>query len=144
MLGKITTAALTGLAVFTALHAQSTAHSVWDGVYTADQAKRGQALYNQHCAHCHGDSLAGGEMAPPLAGGNFQSNWNGLSVGDLFDRTRISMPQDKPGKLSREVNADILAYVFSVNQYPVGQTELPHASEVLKDIMIEASKAEKK
>ena len=83
-------------------------------------------------------------MAPPLAGGNFQSNWNGLSVGDLFDRTRISMPQDKPGKLSREVNADILAYVFSVNQYPVGQTELPHASEVLKDIMIEASKAEKK
>ena len=144
MLGKITTAALTGLAVFTALYAQSTPHSVWDGVYTADQAKRGQALYNQHCAHCHGDTLAGGEMAPPLAGGNFQSNWNGLSVADLFDRTRISMPQDKPGKLSREVNADILAYVFSVNQYPAGQTELPKASEVLKDIMIEASKAEKK
>ena len=144
MLGKITTAALTGLAVFTALQAQSTAHSVWDGVYTADQAKRGQALYNQHCAHCHGDSLAGGEMAPPLAGGNFQSNWNGLSVADLFDRTRISMPQDKPGKLSREVNADIMAYIFSVNQYPAGQTELPKASEVLKDIMIEASKAEKK
>jgi mono/diheme cytochrome c family protein len=148
MKGKITTAVVVALAAFTAgystVRAQATPHSVWDGVYTAEQAKRGQALYNQHCAHCHGDTLGGGEMAPPLAGGNFQSNWNGLSVADLFDRTRISMPQDKPGKLSREVNSDILAYVFSANQYPAGQTELPKASEVLKDIMIEASKAEKK
>jgi mono/diheme cytochrome c family protein len=144
MKGKITTAALVGMAVFTALQAQSTAHSVWDGVYTSDQAKRGQALYNQHCAHCHGDTLAGGEMAPPLAGGNFLSNWNGLSVGALFERTRISMPQDKPGKLSREVNADIMAYLLSMNQFPAGQAELPKATEVLNDIMIDATKPDKK
>ena len=148
MKGKITTAAIVGLAAFTAfystLRAQSSAHSVWDGIYTADQAKRGQALYNQHCAHCHGDTLGGGEMAPPLAGGNFLSNWNGLSVGDLFERTRISMPQDKPGKLSREVNADVLAYIFSMNQFPAGQTEMTKAAEILKDIMIEPSKSDKK
>ncbi len=148
MKGKITTAAVVALAAFTAgysmLRAQSAPRSVWDGVYTADQAKRGQALYNQNCARCHGDTLAGGEMAPPLAGANFLSNWTGLSVGDLFDRTRISMPQDKPGKLSREVIADVLAYILSQNQFPAGETELPKATEVLKDIMIEATKPEKK
>jgi len=148
MKGKITTAAVVAVAAFTAgystLRAQAAAHSVWDGVYTADQAKRGQGLYNQHCAHCHGDTLAGGEMAPPLAGANFLSNWTGLSVGDLFERTRISMPQDKPGKLSREVNADVLAYIISMNQFPAGQTELPKAAEILNGIMIEASKPEKK
>src|ERR1700682_1512922 len=89
--------------------------SVWDGVYSAEQAKRGQARYNSQCASCHGDSLAGGESAPPLAGGEFLSNWNALTVGDLFDRTRSTMPQSKPGSLSREANAEILAYVFKMN-----------------------------
>src|SRR5215472_5961026 len=98
-------------ALYSNLHAQSS-KSVWDGVYTADQAKQGQALYNESCSSCHGDTLMGGESAPALAGGEFLSNWNGLTLGDLFERIRKTMPLDKPGKLSREVNADILAYVL--------------------------------
>src|SRR5262245_60619529 len=108
-----------------AVFAQAT-KSVWDGVYTADQAKRGQSAYNSQCASCHGDTLGGGESAPPLAGGEFLANWSGLTVGDLFDRTRASMPQSKPGSLSREMNADILAYVLSANQFPAGKSELAH------------------
>jgi mono/diheme cytochrome c family protein len=113
-------------------------------VYTPDQAKRGDALYRQQCASCHGTALTGGESAPPLAGGEFLSNWNGLTVGDLFERIRISMPADRPGKLTREQNADILAFILSMNQFPSGKTELERQTEVLKQIRVEAAKAEEK
>jgi S-disulfanyl-L-cysteine oxidoreductase SoxD len=148
---KITALAIVALAVigasYSALHAQDDAsaqRSVWDGVYTEDQAKRGQPLYNEHCASCHGDSLTGGEMAPPLVGGEFLSNWNGLTVGDLFERIRTTMPLSKPGKLSREVNSDITAYMLNFGQFPAGQTELPRDTQLLKQIKIEATKPEKK
>jgi S-disulfanyl-L-cysteine oxidoreductase SoxD len=118
--------------------------SVWDGVFTAEQARRGQARYIELCASCHGDTLAGGESAPPLAGGEFLANWNTLTVGDLFDRTRATMPQNKPGSLSREANAGIMAYLLSANQFPEGKEALPERSEVLKEIRIEAVKPERK
>ena len=59
-------------------------------------------------------------MAPGLAGGEFISGWDGLTVGDLFERIRISMPQNAPGSLSGQQNADILAFMFSVNKFPAG------------------------
>ena len=62
-----------------------------------------QALYNKNCASCHGDALTGVEVSPPLAGGEFLSNWNGLTLGDLFERIRTTMLQNAAGKLSREV-----------------------------------------
>ena|SRR5579863_6040972 len=145
---KIATVTMLGLAALGAslatLRAQSDTRSVWDGVFTEDQAKRGQGSYNENCSSCHGDSLTGGEMAPALAGGDFQSNWNGLTMGDLYDRIRTTMPLNQPGKLSREVNADILAYILRVNQFPAGQAELPHQSEVLKLIRFESVKPDKK
>ena len=117
-----------------------TSRTVWDGVYTDDQAKRGEGLYGKECASCHGSELTGGESAPPLAGDSFFANWNGLTVGDLFERIRLSMPQDRPGRLSRQQNADILAYVLGVNQFPAGQAELPTETERLKQIRFEAVK----
>src|SRR5229473_1932633 len=80
----------------------STSRSVWDGVYTEEQAKRGEELYRKECASCHGDTLVGGGGAAPLTGGAFLSNWNGLTVGDLFDRIRKTMPQGALGKLSKQ------------------------------------------
>ena len=68
------------------------------------------------------------------------SNWDGLTVGDLFERVRISMPQGDPGKLDRQQTADVLAYVLQVNSFPVGETELVRRTEVLKQIRIEAMK----
>lgn len=120
--------------------AQDVSRSVWDGVYSTEQSKRGQESYVKECAGCHGDLLTGGEQAPPLAGGEFLSNWNGLTLGDLFERIRKTMPMNKPGKLSREVNADILAYMLAVNRFPAGSTELSHTTEVLNQIRIEATK----
>ena len=118
--------------------------SIWDGVYTKEQARRGEKLYHSQCASCHGEMLTGGEAAPPLAGGEFLSNWNGLTVGDLFERIRISMPQDHPGRLSRQENADILSFVLSVSKFPAGKTELQPRLEVLKEIHLEAARPDEK
>ena len=118
--------------------------SVWDGVYTEEQAKRGEELYRKQCASCHAETLTGGESAPPLSGGAFLSNWNGLTVGDLFDRIRKTMPLNTPGKLTRQQNADILAFVFSVNKFPSGKSELQNKTELLKEIRVEMTKPDPK
>jgi mono/diheme cytochrome c family protein len=114
--------------------------SVWDGVYTEDQAKRGEPVYRKECASCHGDLATGGESAPPLTGGAFLANWNGLTVGDLFDRIRKTMPQSAPRRLTRRQDADVLAYLLSVNKFPAGKTELYRQAERLKEIRFEAAK----
>jgi mono/diheme cytochrome c family protein len=114
--------------------------SVWDGVYTEDQSKRGEPIYRKECASCHGDMLTGGESAPPLTGGAFLANWNGLTLGDLFDRIRKTMPQSNPGRLTRQQDADILAFILSANKFPAGKTELYRQSEMLKEIHFESAK----
>ena len=124
--------------------ASSDSRSVWDGVYTDEQAKRGEPVYHKECAPCHGDSLAGGESAPPLTGGAFLSNWNGLTLADLFDRIRKTMPQNAPGKLTRQQNADVLAFALSANKFPAGKTELSRQTEFLKEIRFDAVKPEPK
>lgn len=140
---KIKAAAFFGLAAsglfYSVLHAQST-RSVWDGVYSDEQATKGEGLYAQHCASCHGGSLEGGDVPPALAGSDFLSNWNGLSVGDLFERIRVTMPIDRPQTLSRDVNSAILAFMFRVNKFPAGKDAMPGQTEVLKGIQIEPKK----
>ena len=122
------------------VHAQPPTKSIWDGVYTEEQATRGKALYSQECASCHGGELTGGEMAPPLAGGEFMAGWDGLTIGDLFERVRISMPQNAPGSLSGQQNADILSFMFSSNKFPAGTAELPKEAGILKQIKFEVKK----
>ena len=128
------------LVLHTAVHAQPPSKSIWDGIYTEEQATRGKALYSQECSSCHGGELTGGEMAPPLAGGEFMAGWDGLTVGDLFERIRISMPQNAPGSLSGQQNADILSFIFSASKFPTGTTELPKEAGILKQIKFEVKK----
>jgi mono/diheme cytochrome c family protein len=128
------------LVLHSTVHAQPPTKSIWDGVYTEAQAARGKDLYANQCSSCHGAELTGGEMAPGLAGGEFISGWDGLTVGDLFERIRISMPQNAPGSLSGQQNADILSFVFSVNKFPTGSEELAKEAGILKTIKFEAKK----
>ena len=124
--------------------AASDMRSVWDGVYTDEQARRGQPLYHDSCSACHGDLLKGSGETPALAGNTFLSNWNGLPLGDLFERIRRTMPQDKPSRVNRQQKSDILAYLLSCNGFPVGKTELRHQTEFLNEIRFDATKPDPK
>jgi mono/diheme cytochrome c family protein len=122
------------------MYAQETQRTVWDGVYTEEQSKRGQAVFLEECASCHGRDLEGADMTPPLTGAAFMSNWDGLTVGDFADRIRISMPLNRPGILSRQQNADVVAYILRFNQFPAGNEELSRDVQTLKQIMFKASR----
>lgn len=111
----------------------------WDGVYTEAQATRGEKLWGEKCAKCHGADLSGGD-APTLVGSEFSANWDDLSLGDLADRLRISMPQDNPQSLSREETAELVATILKGNGMPVGQADLPAQTENLKTIKYKAKK----
>jgi S-disulfanyl-L-cysteine oxidoreductase SoxD len=122
--------------------AQDGPRTVWDGVYTDAQAERGKAIYFEKCTRCHGPTLmGGGEGAGPLQGSTFGGNWNGVPLGEMLDRMRSSMPLDKPATLSRQQSADVLAFIFSVNKFPSGKTELSRQAEILNLIQFKATKA---
>ena len=122
----------------------SESQSVWDGVYTEEQAKRGAEFYQKDCSTCHGDRLNGTGEAPALSGGKFLSNWNGLTLGDLFERIRKTMPQDKPERVPRREKADVLAYILNFNKFPAGKNELRNQAEWLRQIQFEETKPERK
>jgi len=113
-----------------------TPESVWDRIYSNEQAALGETVYAQACASCHREKLEGRGQTPPLAGGDFLSNWKGMTVGDLLDKMQVSMPADKPGSLSREQNAAILAYILKVNEFPAGSKDLPSIS-ALRNVRFE-------
>jgi cytochrome c len=131
----------------------TTARSTWFGVYSSDQAARGRVLYDRYCASCHLPDLDGrpsgaGLFIPPdryvvprpspaLDGYEFQANWTSLTLWNLFERIRISMPQDAPGSLTRQQNVDIVAYILERNAYPAGSFELPPSKDVLDWITVE-------
>jgi mono/diheme cytochrome c family protein len=119
---------------------QETTGSVLDGVYTEGQAARGATGFAQNCAVCHGASLGGMGEAPALTGAQFISDFNGLTVGDLFERMRTTMPLNNPGALSRDQYADILAFMLKSNGYPAGERELYRRSEYLNTIRFEAAR----
>jgi mono/diheme cytochrome c family protein len=119
---------------------QTPTRSVRDGVYSSAQMKRGETVFQENCAVCHGQDLSGGEVAPALFGGNFMSNWNGLTVGDLSERIRQSMPPDNPDKINQQQRVDVISLILNANGFPDGQKDLETRVEFLKQIKIEPKK----
>ncbi len=114
--------------------------SVWEGVYSSAQAKRGQALYAKACASCHRADLEGHGPTPSLAGSEFRDRWDGQTLDDLFEKTQATMPGDHPGSLSREDNAAILAFILQSNEMPAGEKDLKTDSDSLAKIRFTAAK----
>jgi mono/diheme cytochrome c family protein len=111
------------------------ASSVWDGVYSPAQATRGERVYVDQCLRCHGSSLLGGGDAPALTGPLFAGNWDGVPLSDLFDRIRTTMPQERPGSLSRQDTADVIAYMLKAGGVPAGSAPLATQSLALGQIV---------
>ena len=93
--------------------------------YTAEQAELGQGAYAEGCASCHGDNLDDGEFAPPLKGVDFRETWRADAPGQLFDLTRATMPQDRPGTLGDDIYAQLVAYILQENGSAPGEAALP-------------------
>jgi len=104
--------------------------SVWDGVYSETQARRGAAIYDSPCGKCHGYRLNGAPDDPdmistrPIAGPKFLRDWDGVSLATLYAYTRTTMPANNPGFLSDGEYADLLAYMLSVSGAPAGEHDL--------------------
>jgi cytochrome c len=122
------------------VRAQPATLTQWDGVFTPEQAKRGEAFFANACAACHHLPPRRTDPAPELVGGPFNANWNNAALSELFDFLKESMPQDAPGSLQPQVVADILAFILQSGEFPAGQTELPTQPEVLNTIKFLANK----
>ena len=106
--------------------------NVSDGVYTAQQANRGQALYTARCASCHGNTLTGSRVGPPLIGDDFLADWSRQPLGDLAIKIIRTMPRDESERLTPQQTSDILAYMLQVGKFPGGSAELSTDEAALK------------
>lgn len=116
--------------------------TVRDGVFTAEQARRGRAAYTGPCDRCHGYKLDGAPddpdmlPAPPVAGRKFLRKWSGRALAALFEYVRTAMPANNPGYLSDAEVADIVAYMLLVSGLPAGDDALPPDGGALAAIVI--------
>lgn len=106
----------------------SDAATTLDGVFTTDQAKRGEEIFSETCARCHPTSR--------FVGATFQPSWSQAPVSTLFTVVRNQMPFDNPGSLDRDEYAAVLAYIFELNDLPAGDRELPASADSLRAFTI--------
>jgi mono/diheme cytochrome c family protein len=111
--------------------------TVWDGVFSPDQAQRGRQQYVGACASCHKEDLGGDGVTPGLAGKEFLEGWDKQTVEDLFTRIKTTMPADRPGSLADPDYLDVVAFVLRENGFPSGRGELARrGDDSLKNILI--------
>lgn len=104
------------------------------GTYTVEQADAGLAVYQQHCATCHGENLDDGPFAPPLRGADFQAKWQVRSLDVLFDETAATMPQDRPGSLTDDEYIQLIAFMMQENGIEASGDPLPGDPTALADL----------
>jgi cytochrome c553 len=134
-------AAVCGALLLPAAALAQTPGAASKGIYSQAQAARGAALYADACARCHGASMEGLDVAPPLTGQRFLSNWTNQSVADLAKRIRTTMPLDMPGTLGLQASADVTAAALAANGYPAGAAELPPSASAQQPLMIDSPPA---
>lgn len=102
--------------------------SILEGVYTEEQARRGEEITNDACSTCHMEDWFTGSLL---------ESWAGATVEMLYELISTTMPQDRPASLERQQYADVLAYIFELNGLPTGQEELSADKGALSAILIE-------
>ena len=114
--------------------------TVWDGVYSDAQSKRGQDFSKATCVSCHGENLAGSDLAPALQGDDFKAVWSGRTAAELFEKIQTTMPADRVGTLKPPQSADLVAFILKLNEYPAGSSELASEMPALQQIKITGKK----
>jgi mono/diheme cytochrome c family protein len=112
---------------------KQTPRSTLTGVFTIEQASRGKNVFLGSCKSCH---------APEShVGANFQRLWVGKPLLALFKYVSEGMPENDPGSLGAEANADVVAYLLQLNGMPTGTSELAPDSTVMRSILVEPKPA---
>jgi mono/diheme cytochrome c family protein len=125
-----------------AVQVSASIKSVYDGVYTPAQARRGKSEYDKNCGSCHSPDLAGNSVYgyPPLVGDAFISRWKDRTVGDLWITIRMTMPQNQPNALDAQTYVDVVAYLLAANDFPAGKEDLSADEGALRNITMRGSR----
>ena len=133
-----------GVTLAFVLSAQSTTHAqagktVWEGVYTEEQAARGRELFASTCSTCHKEDLSG-ERGPNLAAEGFFNRFESDHLGRIYNSILTRMPADNRGTLRPDQAADLVAFLLSFNKLPSGAQPLAASADTLATIRVTRNK----
>jgi mono/diheme cytochrome c family protein len=134
MKGAVAALAVLWLVAARAADAQDASKpSIWNGVFTAAQANRGNDAYQASCSACHGSDLhATDPEAADLTGPALRARWNGKTLQERFEKIRDTMPPGNANTLGDKTYMDILAFILQSNELPAGNQELvPETARVI-------------
>jgi mono/diheme cytochrome c family protein len=117
----------------------SSTKSTSSGVFTDEQAKRGEIAYNANCVTCHGSALRSTDREiPNLTDKAFKFSWVGKTIAEKYEIARETMPPEEKHSLGDQVYLDIVTYILRFNKVPTGNRELKPDLETLKQVVISA------
>src|SRR5438094_4503034 len=105
------------------------------GVYTAQQAASGRAVYQANCAICHQQDLSGSGDAPTLRGSEFVSNWGPRSTRELLSFLQLTMPPARQGILNQDEYLSIAAFSLQSNGARAGNQALTATTDIALSII---------
>ena len=92
-------------------------------LFTQTQAASGKLKFEDHCAFCHGSTLAG-RAGPALKGPHFAPVKADFHIADIFGIVSKNMPATEPGSLPQGDYVEIMAFILQQNGYPAGNNAL--------------------
>ena len=108
------------------ISARQSGRTIWNGVYSQDQATQGEALMGQ-CRGCHGASMDGGQ-APALRGEKWMDYWREDTLDSMYSLIKESMPPRAGSAMSESQALSVVAYILQANNVPAGDGPLTTAA----------------
>jgi len=100
-------------------------------MFTDEQARAGQDLYDRTCVSCHGPNLTDGTFGPPLTGTSFEQRWAGRSVADLLTYLQATMPPGLTGQINTGGYIGLISFLLEKNGVKPSAQTLPAQADTL-------------
>lgn len=111
--------------------------TIWDKVFTQEQADAGKALYTANCQTCHGKTGRGGPGGPPITGVALNKKWADTTLLDIYSFAHAYMPPGKAGTIGTEQDyVNIVSYILEMHGAEPGDKTLEYNEDTLGNIFI--------